>query len=273
MVATSAFGMGIDKPDIRWVAHMALPDSPDSYLQEIGRAGRDGRPARAVLLFRPEDVALQRYFSGGAPAATEIRDLVAVAARSARTPGPSCASAAASSARKLTQLLHAAGGGRRGRRPTPTASCVSPAGAPLPVEAARLALAEVRAAPDGAAHPHRHDAPVRREPRSCRGQALLAYFGDRLDGPCGHCDNCDSRADRRTVADRRHRGRRPGRRRPARRADPAGDEPFAAAQHRPPPGLGAGTVLGYDEDRMTVLFEAVGYKTLSVAVGPARATC
>ena len=69
MVATSAFGMGIDKPDIRWVVHLALPDSPDSYLQEIGRAGRDGAPARTVLLYRAEDVALQRFFTSGAPAA------------------------------------------------------------------------------------------------------------------------------------------------------------------------------------------------------------
>src|SRR6185436_17286271 len=76
MVATSAFGMGIDKPDIRWIVHLALPDSPDSYLQEIGRAGRDGEPAHTYLLYRGEDVALQRYFTGAAPDRAIIRDLV-----------------------------------------------------------------------------------------------------------------------------------------------------------------------------------------------------
>src|SRR3712207_9343116 len=66
MVATSAFGMGIDKSNIRGVAHTALPDSPDSYLQEIGRAGRDGEPARAVLLWRGAAGADQRLLSAGA---------------------------------------------------------------------------------------------------------------------------------------------------------------------------------------------------------------
>src|SRR5581483_4851534 len=77
MVATSAFGMGVDKPNIRWVHHVALPDSPDSYLQEIGRAGRDGQPANTMLLFRPEDVALQRFFASGAPQARELTELAA----------------------------------------------------------------------------------------------------------------------------------------------------------------------------------------------------
>jgi ATP-dependent DNA helicase RecQ len=60
VVATVAFGMGIDKPDIRWVAHADLPKSIEAYYQEIGRAGRDGAPAETLTLFGAEDIRLRR---------------------------------------------------------------------------------------------------------------------------------------------------------------------------------------------------------------------
>ena len=60
VVATVAFGMGIDKPDIRWVAHADLPKSIEAYYQEIGRAGRDGAPAETLTLFGPDDIRLRR---------------------------------------------------------------------------------------------------------------------------------------------------------------------------------------------------------------------
>jgi ATP-dependent DNA helicase RecQ len=298
MVATSAFGMGIDKPDIRWVVHYALPDSPDSYLQEIGRAGRDGANARAVLLHRAEDVALQRYFTGGAPAEAEIRDLVAVL-RERPHDRNELRERSGFSARKLTQLL------------TllaeidvvvtdPDGRLRSPSTGPVPVEAARLALAEVE----------RHQTVQRTridmmrqfaESRSCRGQALLAYFGDGLDAACGHCDNCESgqvsigqvsmgqasmgQASAGQAAAGRGSAAEPlaphtsatgsAERPPAPRPAPA---PAPAAPVTEQPGVppvggtvrhrawGAGTVLGYEGDRMTVLFDSVGYKTLSVGV-------
>ena len=62
IVATIAFGMGIDRPDVRFVAHLDMPDSPESYYQQIGRAGRDGEAADTLLLYGGEDIARARHW-------------------------------------------------------------------------------------------------------------------------------------------------------------------------------------------------------------------
>src|SRR3954466_15564535 len=65
VVATIAFGMGVDKPNVHFVFHHDVSESVDAYCQEMGRAGRDGEPARACLFWRPEDLGLRRFFAGG----------------------------------------------------------------------------------------------------------------------------------------------------------------------------------------------------------------
>jgi ATP-dependent DNA helicase RecQ len=241
MVATSAFGMGIDKPNIRWVAHVALPDSPDSYLQEIGRAGRDGAPARALLLYRAEDMALQRFFNGGAPELTELRSIAGALHR-----GPlsktELGKVTGIGARKLgthISLLESVGALVTG----PKGELSVPRYAPLPDAAAREALAEHANHQTG--QRSRTDM-MRRfaESRGCRMQPLLGYFGEQLSHPCGHCDNC-------------HGGL-------AEVLPTNGPYPLhSTVRHAE---WGSGTVLGYEKDRMTVLFEGVGYRTLSVSV-------
>jgi ATP-dependent DNA helicase RecQ len=62
MVATIAFGMGIDRPDVRFVVHLDMPDSPEAYYQQIGRAGRDGDPAHTLLLYGGQDIARARHW-------------------------------------------------------------------------------------------------------------------------------------------------------------------------------------------------------------------
>ena len=261
MVATSAFGMGVDKPNLGWVFHAALPDSPDSYLQEIGRAGRDGAPARTLLLFRPEDVALQRFFTGGAPQRAELTALAA-AVREGLVSRTALAVYTGLSVRRLTHLVTlleqvgAVRAGKGGRLSVPSH-------APSPAEAASLAVRQIERYQ--VLRRSRIDMMLQYAERgTCRGRALLAYFGEQMSGGCGHCDNCEvGTADK---AERRRVVRTP--RRAAALAPAAGDthRPFpvsSTVRHRE---WGAGMVMGYERDRVVVLFEDVGYKTLSVPV-------
>ncbi|MDT4992479.1 MAG: ATP-dependent helicase RecQ [Actinoplanes sp.] len=244
MVATSAFGMGIDKSNIRWVAHVALPDSPDSYFQEIGRAGRDGEQSRALLLWRAEDEAIQRFFAGGSPDPVEIRELAA-----ALRTGPMTRTALKDKTglgpRKLGALLgllEEIGAAVTGAGNTMTV----PVFAPLPAAAAEAAVAE-----------HERRQLVQRsrtdmmrgfaETRACRTQTLLAYFGEDLAEKCGHCDNCAGGSAQEIE-------------------EASGDEPFQVHSRVRHGEWGTGMVMGYAEDRMTVLFDSQGYKTLSVPV-------